>query len=37
MGNHSGYMKGWMVDQVCGRRERKEESQLLGIINGAKG
>ena len=33
MGNHSG----WMVDQVCGRGERTEESQLLGAIAGPEG
>ena len=37
MGDHSGCMKGWVVDQVCGRREHKEESQLLGVIAGAEG
>ena len=37
MGDHSGCMKGWVVGQVCGRRERTEECRLLGAITGAEG
>jgi len=36
MGDHSGCMKGWVVDQVRGRGEHTEESQLLGTIAGAE-
>ena len=36
MGDHSGCMKGWVVDQVCGRGERTEESRLLGAVAGAE-